>query len=140
MTTFEVSFADEEPNGLARMIGGLVEANLRHHPDRSKLLRPARVDFAAVDADVAVALRLESGSVTIGNGRSNPGADLRISSDSLSLIELAATPLRLGLPDPFHREGREVIRKVLLGGIRIEGLIRHPVRLSRLTRLLSVAG
>lgn len=139
MTAARVAFVDAEPNGLARMIGGLIEANLLHHPDRSKLLRPARVDLAAIDADVGVALQLESGSVTIANGFSNHRADIRVSTDSLSLAELAAVPLRLGFPDPFDREGRVVIRKVLSADIRIEGLVRHPIRLSRLTRLLSVA-
>lgn len=139
MTDPRIAFVDAEPNGLARMIGGLIEANLLHHPGRSKLLRSARVDLAAIDADVGVALHLEPGSVTIANGSSNQQADLRVSTDSLSLVELAATPLRFGLPDPLDHEGRAVIRKVLSSDIRIEGLLRHPIRLSRLTRLLSVA-
>lgn len=139
MSGAQVAYEDGEPNGLARMIGGLVEANLSHHPRRSRLLRPAVVDLAAIDADVGVRLRIEPGSVSVGNGSANPDADLRISTDSLSLVDLAAMPLRLGFPDPFHAEGRAVIRKVLSRDVRIEGLLRHPVRLSRLTRLLSVA-
>lgn len=138
MSGAQVVFVDGEPNGLARMIGGLVEANLEHHPSRTRLLRPAVVDLAAIDADVGVTLRIEPGSVTVGNGTAKGDADLRISTDSLSLVELASMPLRLGFPDPFRAQGRAVIRKVVSRDVRIEGLMRHPVRLSRLTRILSV--
>lgn len=131
-------FADAEPNGLATLIGGLIEANLEHHPDRVALLRPAVIDLEAVDAGVAVSIRMTPASVTIANGTSNPGADLRLRADSMSLVELAGTPLRLGLPDALHREGRLVVRKLAARRIRIDGAVRHPAMLSRLARLLSV--
>ena len=138
MSGGEVVFADEEPNGLATMIGGLIEANLHHHPDRAELLRPGVIDLEAVDAGVAVSLRLARGSVTIANGLSDHRADLHVRADAMSLVELAATPLRLGLPDALHPEGRLVARKVASGRIRIDGMLRHPATLSRLARLLSV--
>lgn len=138
MTGARVLFEDEEPNGLAVMIGGLIEANLVHHPRRAELLRPAVVGLFAVDADVGVTLAFERGSVRIANAGSDGRADLRVSADSIALIELAGTPLRLGLPDVLHREGRRAAREVLSGRIRIEGMARHPLTLSRVTRLLSV--
>jgi hypothetical protein len=134
-----VSFADEEPNGLAVMLGGLIEANLHRHPDRRALLRPAVVGLRAKDAGVGVTLTLSLGSVAVANGASANGrAHLRVETDSASLIELSATPLRLGLPDPFSRQGRDLVRKLLGREIRIDGMLRHPVRLVRLNKLLSV--
>lgn len=130
--------ADEEPNGLATMIGGLIEANLAHHPERVELLRPAVVDLEAVDADVAVSIRIDPTVVRIANGLSNPRADLHLRADSMSLVELAATPLRRGLPDALHREGRAVLLKIASGRIQIVGMLRHPEVLTRLARLLSV--
>lgn len=138
MSDVRVVFADEAPNGLATMIGGLIEANLAHHPQRAELLREAVIDLEAVDAEVAVSIRLAPGSVTIANGRSNPGADLRLRADSMSLVELAGMPLRLGFPDALHREGRRVVRQIASRRIRIDGMLRHPGMLSRLARLLSV--
>ena len=138
MNTVEVIYADEEPNGLATMIGGLIEANLHHHPDRAELLRPAVIDLEALDAGVAVSIRIGPRSVEVSNGLSNPRADLHVRADSMSLVELAATPLRLGLPDALHREGRAVVKKMTSGQIRIEGSLRHPGMVSRLARLLSV--
>ncbi len=139
MTGERVAYADAEPNGLATMVGGLIEANLAHHPDRRRLLRRAVIDLVALDADVAVSLSIGRDDVGVANGLANGRADVRVTTDSLSLVELAGAPLRLGFPDVFHPEGRLVVRKVLDRRIRIEGLLRHPLRLSRITRLLSVA-
>jgi hypothetical protein len=134
-----VSFADEEPNGLATLLGGLIEANLHRHPDRRVLLRPAVVGLTARDAHVGATLTFALGSVAVANGASvNGPAHLRVETDAASLIELSATPLRFGLPDPFSRRGRDVARKLLRREIRIDGMLRHPVRLVRLNKLLSV--
>ncbi len=40
-----VRFADPEPNGLAWMLGRLIEANLERHPGRRSLLKPAVIDL-----------------------------------------------------------------------------------------------
>jgi hypothetical protein len=32
-----VEYVDEEPNGLAAILGGLIEANLAQHPEREAL-------------------------------------------------------------------------------------------------------
>jgi hypothetical protein len=133
-----VTYVDAEPNGLARMVGGLIEANLFHHPRRARLLRPAVVDLVALDAEVGVTLGIDRHEVRVANGTADGRADVRVSTDSLSLVELAGAPLRLGLPDVFHAEGRLIARKILARRMRVEGLLRHPITLSRATRLLSV--
>lgn len=138
MTVMRVEYVDAEPNGLAAMVGGLIEANLAQHPERERLLRRAVVDLVALDADVAVSLAIGRRDVRVVNGLADGRADVRVTTDSLSLVELAGAPLRFGFPDVFHPEGRLVVRKLLGREIRIEGLLRHPVRLSRITRLLSV--
>jgi hypothetical protein len=138
VTGVRVTYVDAEPNGLAAMVGGLIEANLDRHPERRDLLRPAVVDLVAIDADVATSLRLDRSEVRVANGIANGRAHLRLTADSIALVELAATPLRLGFPDVLHREGRLVTRRVLARDIRIEGLVRHPLTMSRLSRLLSV--
>ncbi|HEY6677620.1 MAG TPA: hypothetical protein VI411_01830, partial [Actinomycetota bacterium] len=60
-----VAYADREPNGLAAMVGGLIEANLRQHPERRSLLRPAVVELVAVDAGVSVRIALSPRQVTV---------------------------------------------------------------------------
>ena len=131
-----VDFADADPSGLAAMIGGLIEQNLERDPVRSRLLRRAVASIAAVDAGVTVTLRLEPERVLVADGAGE--AHVRIAASSAKLLELTAAPLRLGFPDALSRQGRAVLRDVLFGRVRIGGMFTHPVRLARLTMLLSV--
>ena len=137
--TAEVQYLDEEPNGLAAMIGGLIEANLAAHPEREKLLRPrAAIGIIAADAGVALTLRLAPGRVSVGNGLSGkPQVVIRATSETLT--ELSSVPLRFGFPDAMTPEGRTATRKLFRGELKVKGLALHPGIVSRLNRLLSVA-
>jgi hypothetical protein len=135
-----VAYADGEPNGLAAMVGGLIEANLRQHPERRSLLRPAVVELVAADAGVSVRIALSPGQVSISNGSSRPDRPrVRVVADSDGLLLLSSAPLRFGLPDPLSSDGRAVLAKVLRRQVRISGLVAHPLTVARFARLLSVA-
>jgi hypothetical protein len=136
--TAQVVVAGERPSGLAEMLAGLLRSNLERHPGRRVLLRPATIVVAARDAGVSVGLRLERGRVTLTDGNTSR-RDVVISAASGDLLALASAPLRLGFPDPFDRRGRTVLREIVSGRVRIDGLLRHPVLVSRFARLLSVA-
>lgn len=133
-----VEYLDEEPAGLAAMLGGLIEANLETDPARSKLLRPGLVGIVASDAGVAITMRLAPGGVTVANGIAGR-PQLLIRADSETLTELSSVPLRFGLPDLRAASGRAALRKVASGRLRVKGMIRHAGLLSRLNRLLSIA-
>jgi hypothetical protein len=135
-----VVYADREPNGLAAMVGGLIEANLRQHPERRSLLRPAVVELVAIDAGVSVRIALSPGQVSIFNGSSQSDRpQMRVVADSDGLLLLSSAPLRFGLPDPMSSDGRAVLAKVLRRQIRISGLFAQPLTVARFARLLSVA-
>jgi hypothetical protein len=128
-----------EPSGLASMVADLIEQNLARDPARRAILRHSvAVLDASPDADVMVFLRIEPDGVRIGDG-DVPDAHLRIRSDAGRLLELTTAPLRWGLPDLLRPEGRTILGDLLRRRIRIRGLLAHPVRLVRLTKLLSVA-
>jgi hypothetical protein len=132
-----VAYADEEPNGLATMLGGLIEANLQAHPDRERFLKPSVVVVTAPDAEVSVTLRTSPGRVDVSNGvKGRP--DLVVRADSDTLIELSSVPLRFGLPDTMTKEGRAVTGKLMKGEIKVKGMVRAPGKLARLNKLLSV--
>ncbi|MBI2237944.1 MAG: hypothetical protein HYU54_05380 [Actinobacteria bacterium] len=133
-----VELLDPEPNGLAEMVAGLIEANLRRHPARRSLLEPAVIALTAPDAGVSVTIGLAPGRVTVSNGEAAGRADLQVRADSTTLLDLAASPLRFGLPDVLTADGRRVVGKLLAGRVRIAGMIRHPGKLARLNKLLSV--
>jgi hypothetical protein len=124
-------------SGLAEIMGDLIEQNLARDPARSRLLRPAVVAIAAIDAEVGVTLRIAPGHVAIVDGLDD-AAQIGITATSADLLALTDVPLRFGLPDPLRREGRRVLGDVLAGRVRIRGMMSHPRRLARLTMLLSV--
>jgi hypothetical protein len=133
-----VHIAGSEPSGLASMVAELIEQNLARAPERRGLLRPTVAVLEAPDADVAVFVRIAPQEVRVGDG-DVPDAHLRIRADSGRLLDLTTAPLRFGLPDLLSPEGRSIVRELLARRLRIGGLLRHPSRLVRLTRLLSVA-
>ncbi len=135
----QVEYVDGEPNGLATIVGGLIEANLIAHPERERLLKRAAIGIIADDAGVAVSLRFSPGRVTVASGFVGGGADLIIRTTSEDLIAMSSVPLRFGLPDVFTAAGREVTGNLLSGRLKVAGLFRHLPALSRLQRLLSVA-
>jgi len=134
----QVRYADAEPSGLAQMLGGLIEANLQAHPEREALVaRPATFSIRARDAGVDVSIRFTPTQVTIRNGivgRPN----VQIETDSDSLIGLSSVPLKFGFPDAMTKEGRDVNRRLFRGELKVRGLLRHPGKLARLNKLLSV--
>jgi hypothetical protein len=134
-----VRFADAEPNGLADLVGRLIETNLERQPDRRSLLGDNVVRLRASDAATEATVTLSSAGVAVSNG---PPAGRRphlvIDAEANDLIELAGAPLRFGLPDAFEPKGRAVIGRIATRHVRVSGMLRHPIRLSRFTRLLSV--
>lgn len=134
-----VSYRDGEPNGLAAMVGGLIEGNLAADPSRARLLRPAVIDLAGRDAEVAICLRFAEGAVEVGNDPSGD-AHIAVEADAAALLDLARAPLRFGFPDAFHPEGRAVLAALVRGDLRVRGLLLHPIRLARFSKLLSVGG
>ena len=137
--TAPVRYGDAEPNGLAAMIGGILEGNLARRPELERLLAK-RTTFAirATDVGVAASIRLGGGIVQVRNGVVGR-PDVLIETDSESLVGLSNVPLRLGLPDPFADEGRAVVRKLLRGELKVKGILLHPRAMARLNSLLSVS-
>jgi hypothetical protein len=121
------------------MLARLLDANLATRPPRRSLVRPAVVELAVVDAQVVATIRISPDAVVVANGPANPAPDVRIAARAQDLLAMAAAPLLLGLPNPFRHDGRSVVRRVLRRQVRIAGLVRHPLVLSRFARLLSVA-
>jgi len=134
-----VTVVGPEPSGLASMVAELIEQNLARDPARRALLRPSVVVLDAPDADVTVFVRIGRDDVRVGDG-DVPDAHIRVRSESGRLLELTTAPLRFGLPDPMKPQGRAVVWDLVRGRLHIRGLVAHPLRLARLTKLLSVAG
>jgi hypothetical protein len=133
----KVNYRDPQPNGMAMMLGGIIEANLRAHPDREALLaKRATYSISAPDVGAAASIRLARGDVTVRNGLVGK-PNIRIEAGSDTLIGLSAVPLRFGLPDLTTKEGRELGRKLAKRELKIKGVLWHPSKLARLNKLMS---
>ena len=133
-----VTVVGSEPSGLASMIAELIEQNLARDPGRHRFLHHLTAVLDAPDAEVTVFLRIDPEGVRVGDG-DVPDAHVRIRAESGRLLDLTTAPLRFGLPDVLAPEGRAIVRDLFARHVRIKGLLRHPLRLARLTELLSVA-
>ena len=131
-----VTFADDEPNGLAALLGELIEQNLRRDPTRHRLLQPGIIAIESTDAEVAATLRFTHGSVEVANG-ADPRARIRVQAPGAALLELVGAPLRFGFPDAASKRGRAVVADILRGEIRVHGLVTRAAAVRRLTMLLS---
>jgi hypothetical protein len=134
----KVQYPDAEPNGLAAMLGGIIEANVNAHPERQRLLsKRATYAIVAPDVNVAVSIRLYRGTVTVRNGIIGR-PEIVVRANSEELVGMSAVPLRFGLPDMRTKEGREMNRKLLKGQLKVKGLLRHPGKLARFNKLMAV--
>lgn len=126
-------------NGLASMVAGLLEANVGSSPYKARVFSKMKgtVGLEATDAEVALTLVFDRGRCVVFDGlREGTAATVRADSDSI--VELSNVRIVGGLPWLFDRAGRGVAGKVLRKAIRIRGLLRHPVTLTRLAIVLSV--
>jgi hypothetical protein len=136
--TVTVEYPNTEPNGLASMLGGIMEGNLAVHPERERLLTDVcTYGIRAPDVDVAVSIRLAPGKITVRNGIVGK-PDILVQADSDTLVGLSSVPLKFGLPGIGTKEGREINKKLLKGQLKVKGLLLHPRKLATLNKLLTV--
>lgn len=131
-----VTYADDDPSGLPQMLGDLIEQNLARDPSRRRLLKPATIVIAAVDAEVAATLHVAATGVEISWGE-DPRPDITVRADGRALLDLLAVKQRFGFADPLTHEGRAILWDTARGEIRVRPLIRRLPALRRLTMLLS---
>ena len=128
---------DGEAEGLAAMLGGLIES-AAGDPAKSKVLDAMNgtVTIAVPDAEVEVGLRF-SGGVCRVHGAGIPGSKVRIEMPSETLMGFSMIPLLLGMPSVRTPEGRAFTKQVLTREVRISGLW-HLKLVTQLNTLLSL--
>jgi len=134
---------DEAGIAFRTLVQGLVDANLERDPRRAlRVTKREAASLVATDADVAVTIQMlpgahrAPGTVLVHDGR-DPWAEIVVRAESLGLLELAATPLRFDLPDVLTVDGRDLVRQLVRGRIRVQGMFRHLGTVRRLSMLLS---
>ena len=139
MNETRVVYMDAEPNGLAMMLGGLIQANLAGHPERAALLdgKPSVFALVTTDAGVAASVRMSPGLVQVASGiRGRP--TVVVEADSGTLLELSSAPRRFGMPDVMTPAGRMLAKKLATRELKVKGVLTGAGTLSRLSKLLAV--
>jgi hypothetical protein len=125
--------------GLAEMMFNLIRQNLEQKPQRLLSFRAlnSNVVIVARDIDITVTLAFKKVELTIYNGIVGR-ADLKIIADHDAILDLSLIKISMGLPNYFDRTGRDILKKLILGNVKIEGMLKHPLQLIHLTKIFSV--
>lgn len=126
-----VRTGDEVPNGLSSLLSELIASRLSSHPGRLRLLRGFKIGVRASDIGLSTTLYLDPARVTIRNGTSKT-ARLRVKADSATLMDISE--LR---PFPSPGDAWKLLGVLRSGRLRIEGLPRGLLQLSRFHRLIA---
>ncbi len=138
-----------EDNGLAMMLADLVRQNLEAKPHKKEDFEALRcaVSIVAEDADVALTLRFDRGTLRIHDGIVGiPDVTIRGTSDTILALSNMPLTSRLGLPvpNPRDKEAVRTVRSVMdamrAGKFHIYGAAFHLPLLLRLTRVMSING
>jgi hypothetical protein len=138
MTVIELGIGTEE-NGLANIFFELIRQNIERIPEKINDLQRlnATVGFYANDIDVSALLRFQNGQLII-DGKISEEPEIKIIADSETILNLSRIRIIAGLPYYFDETGRDIINRLFAGRLKIKGLFAHPIKLTRLTRIMSV--
>lgn len=137
-----MSFVVTDPDleGLGAMLADLVRGNLEADPSRARLLHgvTGTINVRARDADVEVGMEFRNGQLHV-RATPFPNPKLSIVTDADTLMGMSSVPLRFGMPDVAHSDGRAVVQKMIRGNLKVRGMVRGLPLMVRLQKLLSVA-
>jgi hypothetical protein len=125
--------------GLAEMLFNLLRQNLEQNPRKRPSFDALRsnVVIVARDIDITVTLSFKKGELTIYNGVVGR-ADLKIIADHDAILALSLINIFMGLPNYLDKTGRDILKKLFGGNLKIQGLLKHPLQLTHLTKIFSV--
>ena len=122
------------------MLGGLIQANVAGRPEKRQDFDTlkARVGIQVLDIDEAVTLDFRGGLLRVSNGlKRDRRLTIRTDADTVMMLSnLAIGPF--GMPVYFDGVGRGIVRKLVTGGLKIDGMLTNIPTLNRVTRVFSV--
>jgi hypothetical protein len=123
------------------MLAGLITANVAQNPERwhdFHKLSGTSVTIEVPDIEEALTLTFAGDDLVVRNGkRGRPAVSIKADSDVVMALNLVKTG-PMGIPNYFDEAGRNVVKAMLTGKLRIGGMWRVDT-LNRVTRLFSVA-
>ncbi|TMC15175.1 MAG: hypothetical protein E6J29_00760 [Chloroflexi bacterium] len=122
------------------MLGGLIQANVAGRPEKRQDFDTlkARVGIQVLDIDEAVTLDFRGGLLRVSNGlKRDRRLTIRTDADTVMMLSnLAIGPF--GMPVYVDGVGRGIVRKLVTGGLKIDGMLTNIPTLNQVTRVFSV--
>jgi hypothetical protein len=121
------------------ILSELIESNLKQKPEKMKTFKNLYgvVAIDLKDIEAAVTLFFQGGRLRIEQGIVGK-PDLVIKTDSDKVVGLNSITIKFGLPYYFDEAGMTVLKQLVSGELKIEGMLAHPIKLTRLTKIMSV--
>jgi hypothetical protein len=121
------------------ILSDLLTQNLAQHPNKMKVFKKleASVAIDLPDIEVTVTLFFQKGMLRLEKGMVGE-PELIIRTDSDKVMDLNTVSIRWGLPYYFDEAGRRVLKHMVTGKLKVKGLLSHPVKLTRLIKIMSV--
>ena len=128
-----------QENGMALMMADLITQNMEQNPEKTKYFNKLKavVAITAPDAEMKLTMFFNKGSCMVYDGIVGK-TDLHIVADSETLLSLSNVSMAAGLPNFFSESGREMLKNMFSGKLKIHGMFLHPVALIRLTNVFSI--
>ena len=139
MTTPVIVDEKAQENGMAVMMADLITQNMEQNPEKTKYFNKLKavVAITAPDAEMKLTMIFNRGSCMVYDGIVGK-TDLHIVADSETLLSLSNVSMAAGLPNFFSESGREMLKNMFSGKLKIHGMVLHPVALIRLTNVFSI--
>ena len=135
----QVTFEDENPGGLAFMVGQMLMAFLKD-PSKKAVADRMNVAIAIQDLfnpELAATLIFNGSDVTVKNGV-GPETKIYIGLEMSLLLKMAGMGQGLEMIKFFQTEdGKEVIAAYRSGKIQIRGAVTHPLQMMQFGLLMS---
>jgi hypothetical protein len=130
---------DAEEVGLAVMVADLIRQNIEAKPAKKKYLNKLgkNISINAVDAGVSITLKFNKGKLSI-SGKEEKSAHVKITTDSQTILDLSAIRIIAGIPWFFDSTGLKIVKKMLSGKLKIQGIFAHFLTILNLMKLFSV--
>ncbi|HQG31311.1 MAG TPA: hypothetical protein PLA83_05230 [Deltaproteobacteria bacterium] len=121
------------------ILSELIESNLKQRPEKMKTFNNlcGAIGIDLKDIEAAVTLFFQGGRLKIEQGIVGK-PDLVIRTDSDKVVGLNSITIKFGLPYYFDEAGMAVLKQLISGELKVEGMLAHPVKLTRLTKIMSV--
>jgi len=142
---YPVRFSDgeEDANGVASIVGTLLEENLKSFPSRTKTARriPRPVAICSKDTDSACTISFGSDGAVVSNDVVG-SPSVTVIATTAQILDVSQLPMKAGGLVPvgfFTKRGISVITAILTRKLVVKGLLTHTVTLLRTIALISVA-